>query len=164
MEALVTETPPLNLNLLYQNIWPYEGRAVLKVERVGTAETTASDETEVIFLEPDPSAVKDHLDALRRCVTTGSWSCHVPTAFFAAVRLNEAADTLVQLMKNHPYLMFAAKAIVAQARERDFAALEEVSRLPEADSRLLRESASALRQAMRCSPDDTPKVQRYEKD
>jgi hypothetical protein len=151
-EVLSVETSPLNINVLYQEIWPHPGEATLRVEYVPAEEGTAGafpgvlvDERKINFLVPYPDNLTSKREALRACLATGDFNCHAVVAYFAAVRDDLAADILVQLLERFPYLFFVAKAIVAQNRISDVAVLEQTARAATADSRVLLESAAALR-------------------
>jgi hypothetical protein len=150
-EVRTVQLPPLNKNLLYHNVWPYAGRADVRAELYVRSNDVPSLEklegrATVEFLPADTNEKQTYLRKLAECKETGSFSCHEVAAYFASVTDDTAADALVAALRKQPHLYFFAKSIVAQGRERDLAALEEIAQQPNADSSYIGRAAAALRE------------------
>jgi hypothetical protein len=113
-ERLVLALPPLNVNVLFQDIWPLEGKAVLRIDYATdlsderNAGIVSSADFSITFNSPAPGETAEYRDALTHCIDTNQSQCLNQVAFFAAVRDSRGADLLVRLLRQHPYSFFVA--------------------------------------------------------
>jgi hypothetical protein len=152
-ERLMLALPPLNRNVLAQNIWSEEGKAALRVEYATDLEDGRSSgvahaqEVVVEFRRPDDDFVSLRRQDLQSCINTARSQCEQEVAFFAAVKDMGGADLLVDLLRQRPYLFFVARAIASQRRAVDADALEKLASDATADPVFLRTQADVIRDA-----------------
>lgn len=149
-ERLVIALPPLNVNVLAQNIWSDEGVATIRVDYATDRDDSrmtgvvSSTETSIHFRRPDAAVIAARREVLAACVAKQS-DCVDEASFFAGVKDANAADLLVELLRQRPYLFHVARAIGSQGRASDAAALEALAGNELADADFLRRQAGEIR-------------------
>ena len=154
-ERFTLAPQPLNVNVMWQEIWAEPGAAILRVEyRTGQADGSVSRaEVPIHFVDPPADRVRENRERLATCVLNGGLQCERLIAYFAAVKDDQAADLLLQLLGLRPYMSYIAKAIANQGRPGHADALEDIAaNNPAADARFLTEMANRIRRRaeMRC--------------
>jgi len=161
-ERLVIALPPLNVNVLSQNIWSDEGAATIRVDYATDrddsrmAGVVSSPDTSIEFRRPDTEVIAARRAALAACVVTES-DCIGDVAFFAGVKDAKGADLLVDLLRKRPYLFHVARAVASQGRARDADALETIAESGSADSDFIKRQTGEIRRrvASGCGAQDT---------
>ena len=150
-ERLELAMPPLNKNVLWQEIWSVPGNATMRVQyrfsgREEDGIVAESREEPITFRPARMEAIVERLESLRKCVQSETVECLHAIAYFAAVRDDRAADLLIHLLELRPYKHFVARAIANQARSADAVILDALAENPIADGQFLRTAARAIRE------------------